>query len=152
YDDIEKVCGHLIKNIPMQRLDRCEHVFTALRALAVDVKLAERAVAEDVTKLREALLQNLLAMSYVEEAQGTGCQFESLVVECGNDRLARPGRGYHEVPVPTVPSPFDVQSLEDLSLVRIGNHVERDKRDLLPIRSPDCGVKTIAVALGIEGF
>src|SRR5438034_664842 len=88
-------------------LDRCENVLVTPRLVLAGQQLAERAVLKGVTEGGLRLDQDLPAMGQEEEPRPRARRLRHAdIVEGGDHRLPRAGRGHDQVASPTVDTSF----------------------------------------------
>ncbi len=93
-------------------------------------QFTERTVPHHRAVSRERLPENLFAVGDEKQRRPPTHTLGKLpVVERGDNRLARAGRGDHQVAVPVVNLAFHRKRVEHAFLMRVGRHVEVGEAD-----------------------
>src|SRR5439155_10473153 len=152
-NDLECIWTQRIEVNPRECLDGSEDVLAPHRSLALRPELAEASVAQHRAKRAAALVQDLPAMCHKEEPRLAPRPPHASVVERGNDRLAGPRRGHHEILPTRVEVALGRQPVEYLLLVGVRIHVERDQleRGFRALYLPRT-LESLAVACGVVGL
>ena len=127
-DDVEVLGVEGSEAGRVEALDRREDVLELPRPLPADPQLSERMIAQRVTKRRQALFEDLLAMRDEQQSRAREAISKPRVVDRGHDGLACAGRGDEQVAmVPTLARERDL--LEQALLERFGPKLDRTEED-----------------------
>src|SRR5215471_12422224 len=123
-DHVEVVRRDLIDTRGVEALDRCEDMLEIAWAITADPLLTKRGVPQNVSKGRNALVEDLFTVSDEQQPRPRQVASQPRVVDRGHDRLACAGGSDQQVAM-TVVKPSDGKQFEQPLLEWSGGDLDR---------------------------